>query len=70
LETKKLNVWDQKLNYHMRFYENIWYYATHYLATITHPHKSNLHTVMINQILLFNDHTAVPAMLQLSSAVI
>jgi len=44
LETKKSNVWDQKLNYLMRFYENICYYAMHYVTTITHPHKSNLHT--------------------------
>ena len=54
----------------MRFYENICYYAMHYIMTVTHLHKSNLHTDMINQILLFNDHTTVPAMLQSSSAVI
>jgi len=36
LETKKINVWNQKLNYRMRFYENIWYYAMHNVMTITH----------------------------------
>lgn len=42
----------------------------HYTTIIIQPHISNLYTVKINQILLFNDNIAATAMLHSSSAVI